>query len=119
MKIWSALKAIKSKAKLASLQAELEAHHVAAAGPKSCAVELAYRHASAYKVGGAAYYRELCLSHANGIIHKASTQTHFLPPSAETLAWGGFMGGENLVWTDAQKADAAETRVLKTIAKFA
>lgn len=46
------------------------------------------------KVGGKAWRRELLLAAKNGWIATSQETTVFIPPSEETLAWGGFLGGE-------------------------
>lgn len=46
------------------------------------------------KVGGKAWQRELLLvARSNWIVTTQKTNV-FIPPSEETLAWGGFLGGE-------------------------
>jgi hypothetical protein len=114
--IYKELMAIKSKAILISLQAKLEPIHLEAAGPKSASVKMTHDYVKAnFKSGGIAYYRELCLSHANAIVDRASARRHVNLPSEETLAWGGFLGGEILHWNDADALEAAEAAMIKTI----
>jgi len=114
--IYRELMAIKSKAVLASLQAILEPIHCEAAGPKSASLQMTHDYVKAnFKAGGVAYYRELCLGHANAIVDRASARRHVQQPSEETLAWGGFLGGEIIHWNDAYALEAAEAAMIKTI----
>lgn len=48
-----------------------------------------------------------------------SRKSTFLAPSEETLSWGGFLGGETLVWTDAEAEAAATAGVAAIIARVA
>jgi len=116
MSIWEELKKIKSKSSIMALQSRLEIQHRVAAGPKSASVEMAHDFAgSNFKIGGIAYYRELCLSHANAIVGCASTKSHYIPPTPETMEWGGFLGGTNCVWTDADAHEFATNMVVEQI----
>ncbi len=59
-----------------------------------------------FKVGGKAWQREvLSQARASWIASTQDTVTR-IPPSEETLAWGGFLGGEIL--PNADKRAAAE-----------
>lgn len=50
--------------------------------------------------------------HAAGWAVQAHAQrSRFLPPSEETLSWGGFLGGETVVWSD----DDAEAEALDAV----
>ena len=46
-----------------------------------------------------------------------SKRSSFIPPSPETLAWGGFLGGETVVYTD-REAEAIAIEEVRTIAAF-
>jgi hypothetical protein len=46
------------------------------------------------KVGGQAWVRELVKVARAGWIATTQKTTVFIPPSEETLSWGGFLGGE-------------------------
>lgn len=46
------------------------------------------------KVGGKAWNRELLKTARNGWIATTQKTSTFIPPSDETLSWGGFLGGE-------------------------
>jgi hypothetical protein len=48
------------------------------------------------------------------IVQRASTSSRFLPPSEETLSWGGFLGGETVVLYD----DEAHARATAQIAEL-
>ena len=54
---------------------------------------------------------------ANCYVGFMAQQSSFIPPSPETLAWGGFLGGETVVWTDRDcEANAIEVvrRIIAT-----
>jgi hypothetical protein len=55
-------------------------------------------------------YAAMCA--ANAYVGFVSQQSNFIPPSPETLACGGFLGGETVVWTDRD----AETAAVETVA---
>lgn len=113
---YQAIKRIKDVKILARMVVDLEAQHRVAAGPRSRSADMAIENCKAnYKVGGVAYLRNLCVSHANSVIHAACTRQHFQPASDETLAWGGFLGGENLIWTDANALAQAEEEMVAFI----
>lgn len=59
------------------------------------------------KVGGKAWMRELLMTARCGWIATTQKTTVFIPPSEETLAWGGFLGGE-YVATEALRISAEE-----------
>lgn len=116
MKIWNAIRAIKSKSKLKELEAELREIRIKKSGKNDCSLQMAENHATVnFKVNGIAYFKDLCLSHANSIVHKASIRSHFIPPSDETLKNGGFFGGEYATWNDRDDADNETKKVLKII----
>jgi hypothetical protein len=51
------------------------------------------------KVGGKAWFRDLLASAKYGWVATTQKTSVFIPPSEETLAWGGFLGGE---WVNPQ-----------------
>ena len=59
------------------------------------------------KVGGKAWWRELLLTARCGWIATTQKTTVFIPPSEETLSWGGFLGGE-FVATEALRVSAEQ-----------
>lgn len=59
-----------------------------------------------HKEGGLAWWKDRCRSVAQNLVQVDSTVNHFIPASPETEAWGGFLGGERLVYTnESAKAD--------------
>ena len=56
--------------------------------------------------------RSAAMCAANVYVGFVAQQSSFIPPSPETLAWGGFLGGEPVVWTDRD----AETAATETVA---
>ncbi|QIG73331.1 hypothetical protein EVC03_023 [Rhizobium phage RHph_Y5A] len=64
------------------------------------------------KVGGQAWVRELVKVARAGWIATTQKTTVFIPPSEETLNWGGFLGGE-YVSTEEMRMTAEEAFVAK------
>lgn len=59
--------------------------------------------------------RSTAMEMAVSIVWARSRRIRFIPPSPETLTWGGFLGGENCVWTDKEAEEAAEVAVCAVI----
>lgn len=84
-------------ASITTLRAEYEAAKSAlyARAPKADAEHAVWMAesswATSYKVGGAAWLKGCILSVTRWQPHPDMV---FLPPSDETVAWGGFLGGE-------------------------
>ena len=53
-----------------------------------------------------------------GFVHGAAIRVARQAPTEETLAWGGFLGGEVLVWTCKEAEEAATVEALALIAQF-
>jgi hypothetical protein len=70
-----------------------------------------FRRACHFKPNGLAWWRDRCRSVANNIVQQRSTISTFIQPSQETLQWGGFLGGEHVVYTD----EAAEHRAVAEV----
>ena len=68
-----------------------------------------------YKAGGLAWWRDRCQSAAQNIINSGSRISRFIPPSEETLQWGGFLGGETVVYTDSRKAAELAGEVVELV----
>lgn len=116
MEIWNALKKVNNKKTLKAISTSLR--HIAMEGAgRNCGGILSAesRAGDNFRPEGIAFYRDICLSHANSIIHNASVQQTFIPPSPETLAWGGFLGGEVVTYNDESLQDAAIKLVLDVI----
>lgn len=58
--------------------------------------------------------REAAYQAATFAVHAAAQRSSFIPPSPETLSWGGFLGGTSCVWTD-KDAEEAETAKIAAI----
>jgi hypothetical protein len=71
---------------------------------------------SHFKVGGLAWWKDRVRAVAHLLVSTESTVNHFIPASPETEAWGGFLGGERLTYTDRNAADAAEEMIAGRIA---
>lgn len=63
--------------------------------------------------------RQAAMEAASFAVGSASQRSRFIPPSPETLSWGGFLGGETVVWTDDAAAESATERVAQIIEKHA
>ena len=51
------------------------------------------------------------------IVDMLSREVAHIPPTEETLAWGGFLGGSTEVWTNSEKEDAALEMLAGILAK--
>lgn len=71
------------------------------------------------QINGVRDFRFNCQSAGNWYGELASRKSTFIPPSEETLAWGGFLGGEYVVTNDSAIEEACERTVLTTISRFA
>lgn len=60
--------------------------------------------------------RNAAMEMACEIVFMKATQSKFIAPSNETLAWGGCLGGEVAVWTDEDRKEAA-TQAIAALAK--
>lgn len=67
---------------------------------------------------GVRQLRESAMQAANYAVDEESSRSSFIPPSPETLQWGGFLGGEGLVWTDEGAEAEATARIAKIIESF-
>ena len=62
--------------------------------------------------------RDAIVHMAVSLASAASTRSHYQAPSEETLAWGGFLSGTNLVWTDAEAAEVVTEELLAFVNSF-
>ena len=62
--------------------------------------------------------REAAMQMACGIVSSKATRKAVIPPSEETLSWGGFLGGSIEVWTDEVAVDAATAEIHDLANKF-
>ena len=122
----TALDAIKSKPALKNVAAALEALYVSEQMGAKSDQQIAYDIHRCKQFAedncapnGVSFFRNICLSLANKIVDAASINAHFIPPTEETLNWGGFLGGTHCVWTDKDREQAAEIMVVNTIQQAA
>lgn len=59
--------------------------------------------------------RTAAMEMASFTVHAASIRSSFQAPSEETLSWGGFLGGSNLVWMDDDAAAQATAEIASII----
>lgn len=74
-----------------------------------------FRNSTFYKENGIAWWRDRCVSVADGIINKHAKVNRAIEPSPETLAWGGFLGGERVIYMDKAKEADITARVVSII----
>lgn len=106
----NSINALKTVSKAQEVHAALYTSHVQRVGEKQAAhaVKMAKLSAS-YKEGGLAWWKWLCVCVARDLIDLDAKVNHFIPASPETIEWGGFLGGERVIFTDkAAEADAQE-----------
>ena len=60
--------------------------------------------------------RTAAMEAANFAVSEMSQRSTFQSPSPETLAWGGFLGGSTLVWTDDDAEAQATVKIAAIIA---
>jgi len=60
--------------------------------------------------------REICMRMATIIVDHGAVSSRFIPPSEETLAWGGFLSGETVVLRDGA-ADEILTEEVRALAQ--
>jgi hypothetical protein len=63
--------------------------------------------------------RTAAMEAANFAVGLASQRSTYLAPTQETLSWGGFLGGETVVWKDADAQEAAIAHVAEIIKRHA
>lgn len=63
--------------------------------------------------------RRAAMEAANFAVDTLARKSTFLPPSPETLSWGGFLGGETIVWIDADAESAATAEIIELVRQFA
>jgi hypothetical protein len=63
--------------------------------------------------------RTAAMEMANSAVFEASIRNSFQGPSEETLSWGGFLGGSNLVWHDEEDDEQATAEIARIIAQNA
>jgi hypothetical protein len=63
--------------------------------------------------------REAAMWMACDLVRRASTKSSFIPPSSETLSWGGFLGGTSCVWTDNEIEETTTLAVIAAIRRVA
>ena len=68
---------------------------------------------------GVRQLRDAAMQVACSTVHALSIRSSFIPPSPETLQWGGFLGGEALSWTDRDAEEQATAAVISIIRRAA
>lgn len=116
--MYSAINAITDKSKAKALHASLYASYVQRAGEKQAAhLDRMCISGSMWKAEGLAWWKDRCRAMAGAFVDADAKVSHFIPPSPETLAWGGFLGGEHISYMDKAKQADAEEMILARIAR--
>jgi hypothetical protein len=111
------INSIKTVAKAEAVYAALYASYTQRVGEKQAAhSDRMFHRSSQFKPSGLAWWKDRIRTVANLIVSAESTVNHVIPASPETEAWGGFLGGERLTYTDRKSADAAEDMIADRIA---
>ena len=110
MTTYKAIKALPGKFNWPVLIERLEALHLQSVGR-------AYDHSRDVYAGqsGVRAMRFTAMELATSIVFHAETRSTFIPPSEQTLSEGGFLGGETVVWKDADAGIAATKAVCDVI----
>jgi hypothetical protein len=113
----SQIDSIKTVAKAEAVYAALSASYVQRVGERQAVHnDRMFQRSCAFKPNGLAWWKDRVRCVAHLIVSTDSTINHFIPASPETEAWGGFLGGERLIYTDRKAADAAEDMIADRIA---
>jgi|WetSurMetagenome_2_1015567.scaffolds.fasta_scaffold00846_20 hypothetical protein len=114
----SEIQAIKSIKTLRAVFSALFAHHLEIVGERQARHnDDMFTDGCEFKALGNRWWKERAISVAECIVAKESRRSRFIPPSEETLAWGGFLGGETVHWTDKDAKAAAIETIKKIIAQ--
>lgn len=116
--MYSEINSIKSVAKARKIFNTLSAELVSMVGEKQAMhSDKMFRIGSGMSLteNGLAWWKARIRAVAYDISHKASASQHFIPPSPETLAWGGFLGGETLYMRDKQAEIIAENKIIQIV----
>jgi len=70
-------------------------------------------------VGSVRAMRSRAMSAGSWAVREASTVSRFIPPSPETMEWGGFLGGEHISYQDENREEAETAIILAIISKYA
>lgn len=73
--------------------------------------------ASERKVGGLAWWKDRCRAVVFNLVACDSKVSHFIPASPETQAWGGFLGGEHIHYTNKAAEADAEAMIAARVAR--
>jgi hypothetical protein len=106
----SAINTIKTVAKAEAIYASLSASYAQRVGAKQAEhSDRMFQRSCEFKVNGLAWWKARIRAMAYNVVDADSRVVHYIPPSPETLAWGGFLGGERISYTNkAAEADAME-----------
>lgn len=111
------INSIKTVARAEVIYAALSASYTQRVGEKQAAhSDRMFNRSCQFKPNGLAWWKDRIRSVAHLIVSVESTVNHFIPASPETEAWGGFLGGERLTYTNKRAADAAESMIADRIA---
>jgi hypothetical protein len=108
--MYAEINSIKSVAKAEVIFSALSASYTQRVGEKQAVhSDRMFQRACEFKVNGLAWWKARIRSVSHDLVSADSRVTHFIPASPETLAWGGFLGGERISYTNkSAEADAME-----------
>lgn len=117
--MYDQINSIKSANKAKALFKALHAAYIIRVGAKQAEHEDRMAvHSSQYKPNGLAWWKDRCRAVAYSLVAADSVVNHFIPASPETKAWGGFLGGERVMYRDKHAETDAETMILDLIARL-
>ena len=108
---------IKTAAKAEALFNALQEAYTQRVGSKKAThADNMFQRGCEFKANGLAWWKARCKAVAGCLVSCQSTVNHFIPASPETEAWGGFLGGERVIYTDKKAEADAEAMILDRIA---
>lgn len=110
----AAINAIETVAKAEAIYAALAASYAQRVGAKQAEhSDRLFQRSCEFKVNGLAWWKARVRAVAFNVVDADSRVTHFIPASPDTLAWGGFLGGERVSYVD-KGAETEATAMVTT-----
>lgn len=115
--MYNEIKSIKTVARAKKVWESLFASYTQRVGIKTAEHhDKMFRDYPGFAEGGLAWWKARCRSVAQNIVQAESVVNHFVPASPETEVWGGFLGGEQLVYTNESAKVDSEAMLAARIA---